>query len=236
MDVARRAASSHAEAFAQVTSFRASVAGAELFESSEVAGPVISFHPNEEIFGEGEPAEYVYKVIYGAVRTYTLLRDGRRQICGFYLGGETFGLETGENHIASADAIISASVLAAKRSRLLKYAENDRYIARCLWSMTVRELRRTEDHAGMLIRNARERVAAFLIDMAGRSAGGAIELPMPRQDIADYLGLTIETVCRILNRLSDENVIELDGLRRILVRDHSILVDNSVGSRPSHTD
>jgi CRP-like cAMP-binding protein len=197
--------------------------GANLFESGELMGPVISFGNNQEVFGEGETAEYVYKIIEGAVRKYALLRDGRRQIAGFYFPGEIFGLEPADRHNNYADAITASRILVVKRAQLLRCAEQEKHVGHHMWLAIARELRRSEVHALLLIKSARERVAAFLLDMADRFQGGTIELPMPRQDIADYLGLTIETVCRILHELSDASIIERVGMRRIIVRNRSLL-------------
>jgi CRP-like cAMP-binding protein len=195
-----------------------------LFGCIELKGAVLAFIHNEEIYGEGEPADYVYKVLHGAVRRYRLLSDGRRQIGGFYLPGDMFGLEPGEEYGSSAEAIADSSVLAIRRSTLLRSAERDSEIARSLWSLTACELRRSQDHALLLIKSARERLAAFLLDMAERLAGkGTIELPMSRQDIADYLGLTIETVSRILTQFSETCVITLVASRQIRLRDRSML-------------
>jgi CRP/FNR family nitrogen fixation transcriptional regulator len=191
------------------------------FDSGD--GAMTRYGRNQEIFCEGDPAEYLYKILDGAVRKYILLSDGRRQIAGFYLAGEMFGLELGDRHGTSADAITASSILTAKRTRVLRCAEDDRDVARWLWSITARELRRSEHHALLLIKNARERVAAFLIDMADRFAEDTFELPMSRREIADYLGLTIETVCRILNQFSDTQVIELGGMRRIVLHDRAAL-------------
>jgi CRP/FNR family nitrogen fixation transcriptional regulator len=195
-----------------------------LFGCVELKGAVIEFHRNEEIFGEGESADYVYKVLHGVVRRYKLLSDGRRQIGAFYLAGDMFGLEPGDEHGSSAEAIADSSILAVRRSTLLKSAERNSEVARNLWSLTACELRRSQDHALLLIKSARERLAAFLLDMADRLTGnGTVELPMPRQDIADYLGLTIETVSRILTQLAEACVIKVVTSRQIVLRDRSIL-------------
>ncbi len=201
------------------------VTSSTFFECDELRGTVLMFPRNAEIFGEGEPADYVYKVLDGAVRRYALLSDGRRQICGFYLAGETFGLEADETHCSSADAIRDTRTIVTKRSRLLRCAERNSDIAYRLWSITASELRRSEHHAVLLMKPARERVAGFLLDMAQRPAKDTIQLPMPRQDIADYLGLTIETVSRNLSQLSEARVIELDGSRRITLRNRPALCE-----------
>ena len=200
-------------AAAQNTASSAFLAGPLLFGRVELNGATVAFHPNEEIFGEGEPADYVYRVLHGAVRTYRLLSDGRRQIGGFYLAGDTFGLELGDEHASSAEAIVDSSILAVRRSTLLKSAQCNSEVAQNLWSLTACELRRSQDHALLLIKSARERLAAFLLDMAERLTGkGTIELPMSRQDIADYLGLTAETVSRILTQFAEACVIKIFDL------------------------
>jgi CRP/FNR family nitrogen fixation transcriptional regulator len=195
-----------------------------LFESGEVAGAAMPFDRNAEIYGEDEPADYVYKVLSGSVRTYKVLNDGRRQIDAFYLPGDMFGLELGDVHCCSAEAVTDAVVLVVKRGHLLAAAESSNDIARRLWSHTARDLRRAQHHTLLLIKSAQERVAAFLLEMAERlSAGTAVELPMSRQDIADYLGLTIETVSRTLSQLEGAATIALPASRRIVLRNRSAL-------------
>jgi CRP/FNR family transcriptional regulator, nitrogen fixation regulation protein len=187
-------------------------------------GAPMRFARNAEVYGEDEPAEYLYQVISGAVRTYRLLDDGRRQISAFYLPGDIFGVEAGEVHLSSAEAIVESRVLVVKRNSVLARAEHEKDLSRQLWTLTVRELQRVQQHSLVLIKNAEERVAGFLLEMASRSSGNsAIDLPMSRQDIADYLGLTIETVSRTLTQLVQSNVIALETSRRILFRNKSVL-------------
>jgi CRP/FNR family nitrogen fixation transcriptional regulator len=187
-------------------------------------GAAMPFQRNEEIYGEGEPADYFYKVVSGAVRTSRVLADGRRQVGGFYLAGDMFGLETDSEHSFSAEAITDCKVLVIKRSALVALAGRDHEIAGDLWAITGAELRRVQEHILLFIKSAQERVAAFLVEMAGRiPAGNAVELPMSRQDIADYLGLTIETVSRTLTLLENAETIELPSSRRILLRNRSAL-------------
>ena len=190
----------------------------------DLMGAPMSFARNAEIYGEGEPADYLYKVVSGTVRTSKLLTDGRRQVGGFYVPGDIFGLETGDEHTFSAEAITECKVLVIKRSALVALAGRDHDVARQLWTITGSELRRVQDHIMLLIKSAQERVASFLLEMSGRiSAGNAVELPMSRQDIADYLGLTIETVSRTLTILENAATIELSSSRRIVLRNRSAL-------------
>src|ERR1044071_7716693 len=192
--------------------------------SIDMMGAVIPYARNSEIYGENEPADYLYKVVSGAVRTYRVLADGRRQSGAFYLPGDMFGLEVGEEHSFSAETVSDAKVLVVKRSALLALATRDNDIARELWTMTGRELRRTQDHILLLIKTAKERVVGFLLEMAERaSCATQFDLPMSRQDIADYLGLTIETVSRTLTDLENTAAIELPSSRRIVLRNRAAL-------------
>jgi CRP-like cAMP-binding protein len=187
-------------------------------------GVSMSFARNAEIYGESEPADYLYKVVSGTVRTYKVLNDGRRQIGAFYFPGDIFGLETGEEHTFSAEAVTDSKVLVIKRSTVVGLAARDNEVARQLWTLTSRELRRVQDHILLLIKTAEERVVSFLLEMAARRPGAnAVELPMSRQDIADYLGLTIETVSRTLSQLEDTATIELPSSRRIVLRNRTAL-------------
>jgi CRP/FNR family nitrogen fixation transcriptional regulator len=190
----------------------------------EMMGASMSFARNVEIYGENEPADYLYKVISGTVRTYKILSDGRRQIGAFYFRGDIFGLEMGEEHAFSAEAITDVKVLVIKRSAVVGLAERDNDVARQLWTLTGRELGRAQDHMLLLVKTARERVVSFLLEMAARvPADNAVELPMSRQDIADYLGLTIETVSRTLTQLENAAAIELPSSRRIVLRNRGAL-------------
>ena len=187
-------------------------------------GAPMRFGRNEEVYGEDEPAEFLYQVVTGAVRTYRMLDDGRRQVVAFYLPGEIFGVEAGEVHVTSAEAVSDSQVLVVKRANLMARAEHERDLSKQLWTLTVRELQRVQQHSLVFIKSAEERVAGFLLEMASRSAKGtAIELPMSRQDIADYLGLTIETVSRTLTQFVHSGAIALETSRRIQVRNRATL-------------
>ena len=186
-----------------------------------------SYKKGSEIFGEREPAEYVYQVMTGAVRSYKLLSDGRRQIGAFHLTGDIFGLEIGSAHRFTAEAIVDTTVQLMKRRSLDLVARNDVVVARNLLSMTTNNLRHAEDHMLLLGRKTSlERVAAFLIEMDKRStAAGILALPMCRRDIADYLGLTLETVSRALSRLHALGVLGFLGnnQRQIVLLDREKL-------------
>src|SRR5262249_40606123 len=166
----------------------------ELTEQMDLMGAPMAFCRNAEIYGEAEPADYVYKVVSGSVRTYKVFDDGRRQIGAFYFPGDIFALELGDDNQFSAEAIDKCVILVIKRSILVALAERDGDTARRLWSFTAGELSRVQKHMLLLTKSAEDRVACFLLEMAERRATGeVVELPMSRQDIADYLDLTIET-------------------------------------------
>jgi len=190
----------------------------------EMLGAPIGVARNDEVYGEGESADYVYKIVSGTVRTAKLLADGRRQVGAFYLAGDMFGLEIGERHACSAEAVAPSQIVMIRRSKLVALAARDSAVAAELWTLTGRELARVQAHILLLARTAQERVAGFLLDMAARRpAGDTVELPMSRQDIADYLGLTTETVSRTLTSLENEAAIALPNCRRIVLRDRQAL-------------
>jgi len=182
-----------------------------------------------EIFGETEPAEYVYQVIDGAIRSYKLLSDGRRQIGAFHLTGDIFGLENADTHRFTAEAIVDTTVRLAKRVSLANMAESDASVARDLLKMTASNLKHAEDHMLLLGRKTSlERVAAFLLEMDHRlTAAGVMALPMSRRDIADYLGLTLETVSRALSALAEKGILGFLGQtqRQIVLLDRPKLAE-----------
>jgi CRP/FNR family nitrogen fixation transcriptional regulator len=187
-------------------------------------GVPIKFAGGGEIYGEGESVDYVYEVVHGAVRTVKVLSDGRRQIGGFYFAGDIFGLEDGDQHSFSAEAIVDSTVRIVRRNTLIRLAGHDRELAQRLLAVTSHEISRVHSHALMLIKNAHERVSSFLLEMGERIAIGAmIELPMSRQDIADYLGITIETVSRTFTSLESRATIALPNARAVILRDLSAL-------------
>lgn len=176
------------------------------------AGTTIAFGKDEELFAEGDEAEYFYQVVSGVIRSYKMLSDGRRQIDAFHLPGDIFGLEAGAEHRFYAEAVGEASVVAFKRSSLSSLIHNDPAFRERVMSATLSSLERAQNHMLLLGRKtADEKIASFLLDMAQRiSRGGAsFELPMQRSDIADHLGLTIETVSRILSRFTRSGLIKL---------------------------
>ena len=187
---------------------------------AKVSSGEFKYHKDTEIFGQAEPADYIYQVIEGAVRSHKLLSDGRRQIGAFHLPGDIFGLENGDVHRFTAEAIVNTTVRLVERKSLEREAKNDPAMIRSLLSMTADNLQHVENHLLLLGRQfASERVAAFLLEMNGRlTSAGVIALPMGRRDIADYLGLTLETVSRMLNAFERKGHLRfLDRMQRQIV-------------------
>jgi CRP-like cAMP-binding protein len=197
----------------------------EASESTGQIGLAMSFARNAEIYAEGEAAGYVYKVISGVVRVSKLLPDGRRQISAFHMPGEMFGFEANELHHASAEAVVPVKVVAYKWEGVLGTEKQSASFVRELLSLTVLGLRHTQDHLLLLGRkNALERLAEFLLEMSARMGGSAVlELAMPRHDIADYLGLTLETVSRMFAELKEMGAIKLESARRVHLLDKAAL-------------
>jgi CRP/FNR family nitrogen fixation transcriptional regulator len=196
------------------------------------SNPIVSlneftYKKGTEIYGEKEPADYVYQVRSGAVRSYKLLSDGRRQIGAFHLAGDIFGLENGKEHRFTAEAIVDTTVRLIKWQSLELVADSDAMVARNLLSMTTSNLQHAEDHMLLLGRKTSlERVAAFLLEMDKRLSGvDVMALPMSRRDIADYLGLTLETVSRAISHLHDLGVLGFIGntQRQIVLLDRQQL-------------
>ncbi|TFV80411.1 cyclic nucleotide-binding domain-containing protein [Bradyrhizobium frederickii] len=172
-----------------------------------------TYRRGTEVFGEGEEADYVYQIVSGAIRTYKMLSDGRRQINLFHLAGDMFGLENGTSHRFTAEAVTHANVRITSRSSLLDTIAHQEQGQASLLSLVTRNLQHAENHMLLLGRKtALEKLAAFLLEMDERLAHpNVISLPMNRRDIADYLGLTLETVSRAFSILRDDKMLRFDG-------------------------
>lgn len=206
--------------------FEASTDVIEFGPQLSLRGVRMHFERNEEVFGEGEDAEYVYRVVSGAVRTVHFTSDGRRQILGFHLPGDIFGLETGASHTLSAEAVANSDIIVVRRSCLDKATSENMAAARTLLALTAQQLSSAREHALVLGRKgAGERVAAFLISLANRCVSKhELDLPMSRADIADYLGLTIETVSRAFSEFERESTISLPSSRHVVMCNPSALM------------
>ena len=180
----------------------------------------------EELFAEGDDADHFYKVVSGTIRTYKLLNDGRRQIDAFQLAGDIFGMETGAEHRFSAEAVEGTTVLVVRRCAFTTLAQDNPAFGNQVMISMLTSLERAHDHMLLLGRKtAQEKIATFLLGIAARIAkGDRFDLPMQRSDIADHLGLTIETVSRTLTQLTKAGLIELAAASRcVLLRDKPAL-------------
>jgi CRP/FNR family transcriptional regulator, nitrogen fixation regulation protein len=188
-------------AYSTIRPVRAKRNGTEL-TSSEA-----SYARGDAIYREGDPAVDLYRVVNGVVRTCKHLLDGRRQVGAFYLPGDTFGLEPGAEHIFRSEAVVQTQVLIIKRTDLISFQLSD---------LMHHELQRAQSHLLLLIKTAPERLASFLLEIGERlQSSEEVELPMSRRDIAEYLGLTVETVSRTFTQLEAEMTIALPTSRRI---------------------
>lgn len=178
-----------------------------------------AFDRGAEIFAEGEPCSVFYKVVSGTVRTGKLLADGRRQIDTFHFVGDVFGLESGDTHRFTAEAVDKVVVVAYRRSSFGGLVQSDPAFGEQLMTSMLSSLERAHDHMVLLGRkNALEKVASFLLEIAARRANAdRAELPMQRTDIADHLGLTIETVSRTLTQMVRDGLIQLAAAGRTVI-------------------
>ncbi|MBI3702653.1 MAG: helix-turn-helix domain-containing protein [Rhizobiales bacterium] len=188
----------------------------------QISAP-IPYARNEVIFSQGEPADYLYKIESGCVRAFYPLDKGSRQVLAFYLAGDIFGLGAHDRHTISSEATTPSLIRVIRRKVLMGYG-GDVAMSRHLLQLTAAELRRARDHNLRLLKGAQDRVIGFLREMVQRGqTQDEIELLMSRRDIADYLGLTIETVSRTFSRLEAAAAISLPSPWRIVLRDPSAL-------------
>ncbi len=178
-----------------------------------VDGSPSTFDPGERVFEEADKADSLYEVMEGMVRTLRIGQGGRRMICEFIVAGELFGLESATTHGCSAEAVDRATMVRYERARLESRALVDRAVATQLQAWFTL---RGEQATGRLLLLARasalQKIASFLLDLAGRmNAEGRLRLPMSRYDIADYLGLSSETVSRGFTALRQRGLISIDG-------------------------
>ncbi|WP_159952691.1 MULTISPECIES: helix-turn-helix domain-containing protein [unclassified Rhizobium] len=172
--------------------------------------PISTFTAEAEIYAQGEKSGAFYQIEYGAVRIFRLLADGRRQVIAFHLAGETFGFEPEDNHHFFAETLVPTAL------RTFTQPRHDAVPANMM-KAALQAMIKAQQHLLVIGRqNAGERIAAFLMDMLNRQGEhDQVELPMSRQDMADYLGLTIETVSRVLSRFRAQGVIRLHNSRSV---------------------
>jgi CRP/FNR family transcriptional regulator, anaerobic regulatory protein len=198
--------------------------------------PIRTLKSHEQLFREGEDKTNIYQVLDGAFVLYRLLLNGRRQVTGFAVSGDMIGLGAGSRHQCSAECSGTAKVRALPAIILHRMAREDSHLGMRLYDAISQELATAQDLLMTVGRlNASERVATFLLGLAQRNARALrpidrIELPMTRCDIADFLGLTTETVSRSLTKLTLAKIISRHhGHIRIL--DAGALEDVASGDR-----
>lgn len=199
----------------------------EQSEPFRAAGSVANVAEGREIFAQGNDNDAFYKVVSGVVRTCKFLNDGRRQIESFHVAGEVFGFELGDERQLSAEAVSDCTLICYRRRNVETLAQKDGAVTRQLLQYAMQNLAQAQSHALLLgRRGAAEKVAAFLLDWADRSdQQGTVRLAMTRQDMADYLGLTIESVSRSLSQFERDGVIALPNARDVRIRSSEALED-----------
>jgi CRP/FNR family nitrogen fixation transcriptional regulator len=187
----------------------------------ERIGTRLSFSRNEEIYAEGDSADCWYKVVSGTVRVCKLLANGRRHIGEFCFSSDCFGIDSNGERLFSAEAVDDVIVMRFQRNATERLIDQNPALARLLRDTMLRDLANAHGRTLRLGRmTAPERVAAFLLEMfERRDRIKALDLPMSRNDIADYLGLTIETVCRTLSLFRRDHVIAILNPHRIELLD-----------------
>jgi CRP/FNR family transcriptional regulator len=189
----------------------------------------------ETLFTEGDDADGIYEVVVGMLRLYKLLPDGRRQITGFLGAGQILGLAPEGTHVYSAEAITDVTLCRYSRAGFDRLIDEVPGLARRLLAVTSHELRAAQDQMLLLGRKAAgEKVASFLLLMADQQGNGdEVAVPMARSDIADYLGLTTETVSRTFTKLKREGLIALPTPNHVEIRDRDQLEDFAAGQDDS---
>jgi CRP/FNR family transcriptional regulator, nitrogen fixation regulation protein len=198
---------------------------AEPHDGLALSGVAMNVAADRQVYGEGDEARCFYKVVSGMVRTCRFLSDGRRQIDMFHREGDVFGFEAGADHRMAAEAVTDCTVIAYRRRGLATMVSQDDRLGRWFFSHAMNCMASAREHSLLLGRgSAAQKIAAFLREFADRDrTNGVIDLAMSRQDIADYLGLTIETVSRTLSQLEREGVIGLPSARRVELKDRRTL-------------
>ena len=204
------------QAIAAVKARTAWMAGQDS-EPLRTAGTVVNIVEGWQICAEGGETDVFYKIMSGVVRVCRFLNGGRRQIQAFHVAGEMFGFEMGEERQFAAEAVSDCTLICYRRRYVESLAQTDENVTRQLFQYAMQNLANAQSHSLLLgRRGAVEKVASFLLGWAGRSAQGRmVDLAMTRQDIADYLGLTIESVSRSLSQMERDGVIDLPNIRQV---------------------
>jgi CRP/FNR family transcriptional regulator len=187
-------------------------------------GWTLKLAPGQSLFHQGDPATRVFTLTSGTLKLYRLLADGRRQVTGFMHPGDFLGISIDDEHAFSAEALEQTQLCWFPRNRFDDFTEEHGAMERELYRMAAHELSAAQRQFVLLGRKtALERLASFLLELAERVDGMEVELPMSRSDIADYLGLTKETVSRVLSALTRDRIVRLAALDRVEILDRAAL-------------
>jgi CRP/FNR family transcriptional regulator len=193
-------------------------------------GWTLKLSPGQALFHEGDPATRVFTLTRGTLKLYQLLADGRRQVTGFLHPGDFLGISVDDEHAFSAEALEKSQLCWFPRARFDDFIEDHMAMERELYRMAAHELAAAQQQFVLLGRKtATERLATFLLLLSERRelsngvAAGMVRLPMSRSDIADYLGLTKETVSRVISALKRDRIVRLESLDVIQVLDRGRL-------------
>ena len=195
----------------------------------------LRFQRNETIFGEGDAASHVYTLINGCVRLCRHVADGRRHISDFMFAGDIFGLGERSAHAVAAEAVGPVTVTACPRSYFEHLGEGNTRLRSDLLAHLMARLVVTQQHLFVIsCQNAKERLASFLVRTGERNNlyGDRLDVPMGRQDIADHLGLTIETICRAIAALKKDGLVDVPNAHQFIVRDFEALRALAEGRDP----
>jgi CRP-like cAMP-binding protein len=203
-----------------------------LTQCLERAGTRVKVRRDEAIFWEGDASDHCYKIVAGAVRISKVLPDGRRQIADFFVAGDIMGFEPGESYDFTAEAIVDSLLLKCPRRRLDAFIADDPSAQRALLSVALDRLSAAQRQMVLLGRkSATEKVASFLSALAARSpAATELDIAMSRTDIADHLGLTIETVSRAFTKLRQQGLIALPHPQHVEILDGEALQEIADGA------
>lgn len=190
----------------------------------------LSLSAGDALTRADDPARHVFNITSGSVRVYKLLSDGRRQITGFLFAGDFLGLATGDTYVFSAEAIEPVTACRFRKSDYRTLIRETPALETMLLARATHELVAAQNQMLLLGRKtALERVSTFLLELpahdpARRGPEGRVHLPMTRSEIADYLGLTIETVSRVFTRLKTQGVIRLLSLTELQIENPAALL------------
>ena len=222
--------------YVTITSENAKPAAPKALSNGYAGSPETRLKSRSYLYFEGDPVDWLYQVKTGVLRLTRLLEDGRRQVIAFGYPGDIVGFPANGLHHTDCEALVETTLQPYRRS-MLEEGDGDPQLHRELLQAALREIGAMQDHFMMLGRkSAVEKVASFLcvlVDRVGEDLGEyrQVQLPMSRSDIADFLGLTTETVSRTFTQLRKSGVIAIDSIHTIIVQRPTALTSLSMGDR-----